>query len=172
MPKPLPSFKQASPWLLIILIFSILSFLSISRLRHQFLSSQLSDPSSDYSNPSPLPTPKPLPTGSQTYNISHGESVVGPKPTKATINPLDPKIGDTQTLTIQVSHDKPVTKASITLLTDNAKQELPLQLISGTTSEGVWQASWTMEDSYDYSYQTDFHFFDGAEEFTGGLAFR
>lgn len=123
-------------------------------------------------SPSPTPTPKPLPSGPQTYTFSHGGLVTGPKPSSATITPLDPELGDTQSLTVTVSHTSPVSSASLTLLTDNDSRTFPLSLSSGTPTEGVWQASWETQDSYLQRYQIQLSFQAGEEVFNGGLSFR
>jgi len=116
----------------------------------------------------PTHTPKPLPNGKQVYNFSHGNLVVGPKPTQAIIDPIDPEVGNTQIFTIKVPHDKPITIATTTLVTDNNQREFTLENISSD----IWQAEWKVEDTYNYKYQIQFEFSDANEAFTGALTFR
>jgi hypothetical protein len=114
------------------------------------------------------PTPKPLPTGIQVYNYSHGKNVVGPKPTLAIIDPIDPKLGGTQSLRITVPHDKEVLSTTASLITDN--QVTPIKLENIETD--IWSASWKMNDSYNFNYQIKFEFSDNTETFKGALTFR
>ena len=116
----------------------------------------------------PKPIIKPLPTGKQIYNYSHGKNVVGPKPTQVIIDPIDPKTGDTQTLTITLPHDKPVTNTKATLITDNESTAINLT----KELEDTYVANWRMTDSYDYKYQITFEFSDNTETFSGAVTFR
>jgi len=123
--------------------------------------------------PSPTPRPmKTIPGGSQEFLYSHGKDVKGPKIGKATINPLDPKQGDTQTLTVTITHDSPVTMALVTLFTDNAKTPHELKLKNGTTTNGTWEGSWKMTDTYDYTYGFDFTLKSATGEYRGATVIR
>lgn len=122
--------------------------------------------------PSPTPTPKPLPHGLQIYRFSHGKNVVGPKPTKVMINPIDPKLNSYQTFTVTIKHNQPVTSAQIVLVTNNYSQTIPLKLKSGSLTDGVWVAKYKFTHSYNHTYQIKMLFSDGQQEFHGGLTFR
>jgi len=127
-----------------------------------------SSPDQAQTTPTPKPTIKPLPTGKQIYDYSHGDYVVGPKPRQVIIDPIDPEIGDTQTLTLTVPHDKPIIRIKTTLITDN--ESTAINLIKGL--DDTYVASWRMTDSYDYKYQITFEFSDNTETFSGAITFR
>lgn len=123
-------------------------------------------------SPTPKPTIKPLPKGRQIYNYSHGDQVTGPKPSSATIDPIDPNLNEEQYLSIKVEHDKEVKSAVATVITDNQQKEYKMELISGTKTNGVWGAKWKMRDSYKYKYQIEYIFKSGNEIHEGALTFR
>jgi len=127
---------------------------------------------SDQAQATPKPTVKPLPTGKQIYNYSHGNDVVGPKPTQVIIDPIDPKPGSTQSFSVKIGDATPVQKANIVLKTDNQETEYPLVLTEKGVDFGIWTANWEMNDSYDYTYQIDIIIYGITETFSGGLAFR
>jgi hypothetical protein len=122
--------------------------------------------------PTPKPTIKPLPTGKQTYNYSHSSSVAGPKPTQIIIDPIDPKQGDAQILSVKIGNTTPISKANIVLKTDNQETEYPLVLTEKGVDFGIWTAKWEMNDSYDYTYQIEIVIYGTVETFTGALTFR
>jgi hypothetical protein len=122
--------------------------------------------------PTPTPTPKPLPSGRQIYNLSHGENVKGPRMSQVIIDPLDPLAGGTQIVTVKIAHTSPVTDAKATLKTDNMDKTYTLKRIAGSDTDGTWQASWKMEDSYDYTYYLFFKLTSETDSFEGGLTFR
>lgn len=130
-------------------------------------------PSQRLSEPEPTPRPiKPLPSGVQTYNISHGAEVKGPKPFRAIVSPLTPKKGEKQSIQLAITSDAEITEAKIILHTDNNKKEYPLKLIDGNTQNGTWEASWTMDDSYDYNYYIQFYLKSANGLFQNGLRLR
>ncbi|MBI4157441.1 hypothetical protein HY502_01160 [Candidatus Woesebacteria bacterium] len=124
---------------------------------------------SEVSIPEPV---KSLPGGTQTYNISHGAEVKGPKPTRATIDPLTPAKGEKQTVKVAVTSDAPVTEAKIILTTDSDEKEFPLKLVEGDSSNGTWEASWAVADSYDNIYSIRFYLISTNGTFENGLRFR
>lgn len=99
------------------------------------------------------PPPAPLATGKQTYMIS-GSAPGAPKITEATVDPIDPAKGKDQTWKLEVIDvgNGPVKEVTVTIFTDNGKNLHPLKLVEGTDTKGVWQGSWKIEDSYDYTY--------------------
>jgi hypothetical protein len=44
--------------------------------------------------------------------------------------------------------------------------------VSGSSTEGVWQASWEVNDSYDYVYFIDFVVGGESGTWNGALTFR
>jgi len=131
-----------------------------------------SDQAQTTPEPTPKPTIKPLPTGKQVYAYSHGDDVVGPKPTEVTIDPIDPILGGTQLLSVKIGNVIPVSKANIVVKTDNQETEYPLVLTEKGDDFGIWTASWKMNDSYDYIYKIDIVVDGVTETFSGGLSFR
>ena len=106
--------------------------------------------------PTPIPTPTPTPTklfhGKDTYNISGG-APDDPHFPEVTIDPLDPAVGAQQAFTVKITSKYAVTTAWLSIRTDTKTTKLPLALSSGTGENGVWQASWTVPESYLYNYQ-------------------
>lgn len=102
--------------------------------------------------PTPTPLPNPIPHGKKGFSVS--SSNPGPKMGRGTIDPYDPAIGATQSISIAVV-DKinPVTAVSVTTQTDHETNTFPMSLISGTTESGVWSATLTVSDTYDYMYK-------------------
>ena len=106
---------------------------------------------------SPKPTPTPTPTklidGSDTYYISRAAGAPGPNVTTLTLDPLDPKQKQHQTLTAHVIFDTPVTSVTITFESDHKTRDLPpFTLKSGTNTNGDWQTSWDVDDTILYRY--------------------
>ncbi len=114
----------------------------------------------------------PLPGGKQEWTFEHGNGVTGPKIQTATVDPLTPKKGEKQTITITVKHDAPVTAATATVVTDGQRNKLDLKLASGTTKDGTWTGSWTMSDTYNIIYHIDFHLESADSHWDGALTFR
>ncbi|MFC1653589.1 hypothetical protein ACFL1M_01965 [Patescibacteria group bacterium] len=152
------------------LLFVVALFIYLNQTKESNLfGPPLSNPSSNSKTKlDPTPTPKPLPNGAQTYNYSHGNQVVGPKPTKVIIDPIDPNQGQKQTLTLKIPHDKPITNATATLNTDNNQKESKFENNGGD----LWIAEWIVDDSYEYTYKIKFEIQDSQETFSGDLTFR
>ena len=120
----------------------------------------------------PSPSPMYLAPGKQTYNISHGEKVTGPKPTKAIIDPIDPAKNQDMTITIDITSDSDLTKSDIIIVTDNQQQPLKLKLISGDQKQGTWQTKTKLKDTYLYNYRLMFDLKNSTGTYTNGLTFR
>ncbi|MBU1327083.1 hypothetical protein KKB64_04230 [Patescibacteria group bacterium] len=117
-------------------------------------------------------TPKPLPSGRQEYTLSHSSTVKGPKPLKVIVDPLTPDSNQTQTFTVTIKNDSPVTSAKVNVITDNKKVTYALTLISGTAQDGTWQGSWKLQDTYIYDYFLQFDFQSTTGNYIEGLRFR
>jgi len=127
-------------------------------------------------SPAPKPTPPPrkiypLPSGTQSWKFSHGPDVKGPKIQTATVDPLTPNTRDTQTVTVTIKNDTPVT-AAVTLYTDTMHKTFPMKLTTGTLTDGTWTANWKMEDTYNNTYHIDFTLDSASGNWTGALTFR
>lgn len=108
------------------------------------------------SSPTPTPTPiilKPDKGREGNYNISQGSEVVGPKISKVTFDPLDPKPDEALTITISLPPDQAPTNIVGTLQSDNQLNQL--QFIKKNTSDKtyeVWSLTTDINDSLLYKY--------------------
>ncbi len=104
-------------------------------------------------SPSPTPTPYPIAQGKQIYNVNTNNKS-GPKIGKVTIDPLDTKIGETQTIDVTVKSTNIVSNVMVALRTDkNVLTNHNLALNSDTATDGVWSGAWKSEFIHDYLYQ-------------------
>lgn len=113
----------------------------------------------------------PLPAGRQSWRFSQGRLVTGPKIQTATVDPVDAANGTTQTVTITVKHDSPVS-ATVTVRTDTTAPSYPMKLIAGTLTDGTWEASWKVLDTHNYIYRINFLLQSSTGNWSGGLTFR
>lgn len=151
--------QQAVPLLAMVVVVALVGagvwFVLSNRGGFKSTDSQVGGPTA-VPTPTLIPTPTPTPTlllhGKETYTISQGPEVKGPKITRAVIDPLDPQTGQNQTVTVKVNHQAPVLSVGLKLTTDNKNKTFPLTRISGTDTDGEWQGSWIMEDTYLYNY--------------------
>lgn len=104
------------------------------------------------------PTPKPSPIALKpdnglkgTYQIGMG-SHTGPSVTQAIFDPLDIQKGQTLTVTISANYPGSISKLTATLTEDNSSQNIPVQLSSGSETDGKWTGSVTLNDSVQYKY--------------------
>ncbi len=146
-----------------LILFAILLFLLIIAYlvwHFQYLPQKLetfdsqSPPTASLPSPSPSgPSPSPafLLQGKQSYSISQGDKTV-PQITKAIINPIDPKLNETQTVQVKVSHTSPVNSVTLKLTSDNDQAEINMKLVEGTNLNGTWEATWEIKDTVLYNY--------------------
>lgn len=104
------------------------------------------------SGPTPTPTPTELKSGSETYTISQSSNVTGPRISRLTLDPLDVKQGQTQVLTVRASSPQGISAVSIEFQSDNKTESLVLSQTGGTTQDGDWQTTWTLDDTVLYKY--------------------
>jgi hypothetical protein len=73
------------------------------------------------------------------------------------LDPYDPGRGSKQTITLFFTDTQPVQKVWATVKTDN-KVHPPIQFtrINGSDLGGEWQGSWTVDDTYLYTYMITF----------------
>lgn len=130
-------------------------------------------PSTDQGADTQPVAPAVLPEGSHTFTFSHGDKVVGPKPQSLTIDPLTPSPDQKQTLTVTLSGTTPVTQATVYMTTDT-KTEVKhvLTRISGSSTEGVWQGSWSIKDTTDTKYALRFYFKNANGIYNNTMRFR
>jgi hypothetical protein len=112
--------------------------------------------------PTPTPSPRPIPSGKKTFSVSSGKKT-GPQFASGAIDPYDPKIGSTQTISVTIVSSKPVTSGTLTMQTDTKTKKVPLSMVSGTPINGVWAGTWTVDDTYLYTYLATLTATDGTE---------
>lgn len=102
--------------------------------------------------PTPTLTPIPIISGPETYGISTKNN---PQMRLLQFNEFDPKIGKTQTITLEIKNTQSAKIISVEaeLITDNKSTKHNLNLISGTLINGKWSASWTTDDTHLYRYR-------------------
>ena len=101
--------------------------------------------------PTPKPTPRPIGTGSQEFNVSMSKNT-WPKMTKVTMDPIDPKLLQKQTISVETNDTAPVTSVTATLKLNDKTKVLNLALVEGTNLKGRWEGSWTANGGYDDYY--------------------
>ena len=100
-----------------------------------------------------LTTPPPIGHGTQVYNISGGVEGL-PRITTVTLIPEDPEMNSSQTISVKANYTSPIQGVEVVLHTDDYKDTTyPLQLSSGTATDGEWKGTWKVENSYSYIYR-------------------
>jgi hypothetical protein len=120
----------------------------------------------------PSSVPYVLPTGSQTYQYSHGSDVKGPKISSVTIDPLDPPKDTAQTITLVITSTSPMTKNSLTINTDNESKTLDLKQVSGDNLAGTYAVTWTPSDTYAQKYSIKYHLVSTTDTFDSTMYLR
>ena len=93
--------------------------------------------------------------GRQEYSIIQNHN--SPEFYKAIIDPEDVKLGEKQTMTVYVKDKKAeIIEVKAEIKTDTKIQIYNLSLISGSRKDGVWQGSWTVNDTHNKEYVTKF----------------
>ncbi len=108
------------------------------------------------STPTPTAKPSPIPlkpdNGTKgTYQVGMGAHD-GPSVTQVIFDPLDVKKGQVLNLAIRASFTSPISTITATITTDGGTQDIPVSLASGTTSDGQWTGSTTINNPVDYIY--------------------
>ena len=107
-------------------------------------------------SPSPTPLPKRLPQGRQEFSVSSKDATKGPQFSTIVIDPYDPRVGGSQTMTIAISGKLPVKSVSVTVATEKGRKSYPLTLASGEATNGVWEGKWNVDDTHDVVYNASF----------------
>jgi len=103
--------------------------------------------------PTPKPTPAYLPPGKQTYQINKNSDGSMPKIETLTLDPINVKQGEQQTLEVTITSPTPVTTVNLTLYADDKqKQTIALTQSSVDGSKSTWKATWTVNYSVWYRY--------------------
>lgn len=98
------------------------------------------------------PTPRSIPHGPKRFSVGQSDKKV-PQFSNGTIDPYDPEMGGTQSITISLQHSQPISTVTLKLKTDHKISEAyPLTLSEGTPTNGVWKGTWQINDTYLYTY--------------------
>ncbi len=113
-------------------------------------------PSQTVATAKPEPTRSPIPLkpddGTKgTYQVGMGTHT-GPTITQVVFDPLDVQKGQVLKVTIKAYYTSPISSITATLGTDNSSQEMQFKLIAGSTTDGQWSGSTTLQDSVSYNY--------------------
>jgi hypothetical protein len=99
-----------------------------------------------------------LPEGEQSYSITHGEKIEGPKASGITFSPLSFKKGETQKISVTFPTSEIVSSAVIFFNTDSKeKQKVVLKKIDASGS-AVWSGSWMPDDTVTTKYSANLYF--------------
>lgn len=93
----------------------------------------------------------PLAHGRQTYRISGGTAGL-PTISEVILDPEDPEMGSTQTISVKANYGSAIKEVSVVLHTDDKDTTQVLQLSSGTATNGEWKGSWKVVNSYEHKY--------------------
>lgn len=152
---------------------------TISSLRSTFRFSRPSpSPQNQAGPPSPAVAPQSegvaytLPSGPQTYRFSHGKDVKGPKVQVVTFDPLDPEVGSTQTITLEIDSPSPLKNAAITLTSDNQEKSLTLKKTGGDALQGTYQTSWVVDDTFELKYSVRYLLLSENDKFDNTMYIR
>ena len=122
--------------------------------------------------PTPSPTPYPLPQGPETFVGSYGPGSKGPKIMTITIDPYDPKIGESQTYTVDVADSQPITSVELALTTDNKTMGYAMQKTNDTATGSTWKVKITTNDTHLYHYYPSFTAKTTIDQASSGLTLR
>ena len=94
----------------------------------------------------PTPTPRHIPSGKMDFMISTGSK---PNLSYGWLDPRDPGMGGTMTITVKVTDVQPVQMVWAIMKTDNKTSDKVLfHRIDGTDLSGNWQGKWVKNDTY------------------------
>lgn|SRR4030042_896128 len=98
-------------------------------------------------------TPPPIGHGTQLYRINGGVQGL-PTISEVILDPEDPGMGSNQTIVVKANYATPIKGVEVVLHTDDYKDTTyPLQLSSGTATNGEWKGTWKVENSYNLIYR-------------------
>ncbi len=83
------------------------------------------------------------------YSIASSER---PRFLEAVFDPFDPRVGETQKLTVKLISDEPIQSVSVNLNTDTATTTYDLKLGERKGAEEIWEVSWDVSDTHDKVY--------------------
>ena len=147
-------------FIIILVIFgSLLFFLvnsnSLKRINGSIFNSGLNHRIIQAPKPTitPTPTPVPLVQGPQVYSIGMTGT---PEMYRVWFNTIDPKT-NTQIVKLNVRDSSGLVNAvKATVKTEKLSKNYNLSLLQGTGKDGVWTASWKLNDAYNYRFMIIF----------------
>jgi heme/copper-type cytochrome/quinol oxidase subunit 2 len=99
------------------------------------------------------PSPIPILGGTQTYTISGGTKGL-PQITQLTLDPQDPEVGQTQTISVAANNGTPIKEVIVVLHLDDDKEfEYKLSQSEGTPTHGTWKTAVPFPYSYNTTYR-------------------
>jgi len=99
------------------------------------------------------PTPVPILAGTQKYTISGGTKGL-PSIASLTLDPQNPAVGKSQTISVSASNATPIKEVIVVLHLDNNKDfEYKLDLKDGTNTNGTWAKTISFPSAYNINYR-------------------
>jgi len=92
-----------------------------------------------------------LPSGKQTYTSQRAEGATSGV-TSITYDPLDPKQGSKQTISLDVESLEELESVTITINSDTKSNVHVLKLIGQNENKSTWSTTFTINDSYQNIY--------------------
>jgi len=102
--------------------------------------------------PTPAPIPRAIPHGNVIFTISGGNQR-GPQVSRGSIDPYDPEYGATQKIQIYTDINQSNQSMRVMMNTDNGSVTVPLSLTATTSYFNIWEGTWTVTDSYLFTYK-------------------
>jgi hypothetical protein len=152
-PNPRESFFAQIPWFLWLLI--LVAVIAIVLLVIYFLNPTFKNRVGNLTAPQNIWTPTPIPilSGTQKYTISGGTKGL-PQITSLALDPQDPVVGKTQTISVAANNATPIKEVIAILHLDNNKDfEYTLDLKEGTNTNGTWTKTITFPSAYNINYR-------------------
>jgi hypothetical protein len=98
------------------------------------------------------PQNPPLPQGKTPFSVSSGKKD-GPQFSQGFIDPYDPAVGQSQSITVEVSDSVGVSGVSVTIKTDTQTETHLMRRTSGTDTRGQWKGEWAVHDTHNQIYK-------------------
>lgn len=103
-----------------------------------------------------------FPRDDNRFSIS-SHTLTGPQLQEGYLIPFYPASGGTQTMSVKVSDNVPVTSVLVTMVMDNGSTTYPLALTEGSATQGLWKGSWAASDTYKSVYDIIIYAADRAD---------
>ncbi len=160
---PVRKSGKSSQHIVVLLVVIFLVIGGVSVLSQQYLGKSavpgqpsdkltITPPDVPAGSPTPSPTPVKIRQGKETYTFSWGQGTTIPMLDKLTVDPHDPKSGNSQTVQLEIHHTQPIDSITMEVQTDTKTALYPMKLTEGTNTKGVWVGTWTIDDTVLYKY--------------------